>query len=59
MYVLRYVLILKLFFKAGKNVWTSDLEWCNFVGSPAEGDSLFNSRCLLFTALTLFGIKFV
>ncbi len=28
-YVLWCVPILKLFFKAGKNVWTSDSKWCN------------------------------
>ncbi len=27
--------ILKLFFKAEKNIWTSDLKWCNHVICPA------------------------
>ncbi len=30
-YVLCYAPILKLFFKAKKNAWTSDLKWCNYV----------------------------
>ncbi len=39
-----YALILKLFFKAGKNAWTSDLQLRNFVVGPAEGVSLFNEK---------------
>ncbi len=34
-YVLQYLPILKLFFKAGKIAWTCDLKWCNQVVSPA------------------------
>ncbi len=46
-------LILKLYFKAGKNAWPSDLKWCNYIVCPAEGGLL-----LQFSAL-LFEIKFV
>ncbi len=41
-FILRLVWILKLFFKAKKNSWTSDFKWCNHVICPAEGDPLFN-----------------
>ncbi len=39
---LRYLTILKLFFKAVKNAWTRDSKWCNYVVCPAEGGPLFN-----------------
>ncbi len=29
--------------KDQKKAWTSDLKWCNYVVSPAEGDLLFSS----------------
>ncbi len=33
---------IKTFFKAEKNAWTCDLNWCNYVGGPAGG-LLFNN----------------
>ncbi len=42
-HVLLYALILKLFLKATKKVWTGDLKWCNYVVCPAEVSPLFNN----------------
>ncbi len=57
-YVLRFALILKQFFKARKNARISYLKWCNSVVCPAEGGPLLITevKCLLFSAL-MFGIK--
>ncbi len=37
-----YVLILELFSKTGKNAWTSNLKWCNYLVCPAESSPLCN-----------------
>ncbi len=29
--------------KAGKNAWTSDFKWCNYIICPLEGSPLFNN----------------
>ncbi len=42
-YVLWYALIFKVFFKTGKNAWTSELKCCICVICPAKGDLLFNN----------------
>ncbi len=34
---------IKLFIKAGKDAWTSDLKCCNCVVCPAEGNLFFNN----------------
>ncbi len=60
-YVLQYAQILQLFFKTGKNAWTSDVKWCNYVVCPADGGLLFNNllvKPLLFSIM-MFRIKFV
>ncbi len=36
-YDLRWALILKQLFKAGKNAWTTDLKCCDYIVGPAEG----------------------
>ncbi len=41
-YVLEQAPMLKLFFKAGKNAWTSDLKWRNYVVCQDEVGLLFN-----------------
>ncbi len=31
------------FLRPKKNTWSSDLKWCNYEDSPAEGGPLFNN----------------
>ncbi len=46
---------IKHVFKDGKNAWTSDLKWCNYIVCPAE----FSQWGVFCSVHRWFGIKFV